>query len=284
MRFLRVGSAGAEVPAAISPATTAVRDLSSITSDIDGDFLSDWRRHEELIGSDELPDLKIEGLRLGAPIARPQAIYAIGLNYRSHAAETELELPTEPLVFSKTPNSICGPYDDVTLPPGSLKGDWEVELGVVIGAPTYRLGSVAEAEAVIAGYVAANDVTERALQFDRGGQWLKGKSFPTANPIGPYLVTPEEVPDPGSLDLLLQVNGKTKQSGNTRNLVFSVPHIIWYLSQFVKLEPGDLINTGTPDGVGFGMRPPQYLADGDLIELAIAGIGTHRNRVQIPTS
>lgn len=282
MRFLRVGVAGTEVPAALPSGATRPRDLRSITADIDGEFLNSWTKHRELIESDALPELEVANTRLGPPIARPHAIYAIGLNYRSHAAETRLELPHEPLVITKAPNSISGPTDDIVLPPGSRAGDWEVELGVVIGARAYRLPNEAAASGAIAGYVAANDVSERSWQFDRGGQWLKGKSFPSANPVGPYLVTPDEISDVDSLDLTLTVNGEIRQQGSTADLVFKVPHLVWYLSQFVQLEPGDLINTGTPDGVGFGMVPPVYLADGDLIELSITQLGGHRTRVRVP--
>lgn len=282
MRFLRVGAAGAEVPAALPAGASKPRDLSSITADIDGAFLASWTVHRELIESDELPELDVTGVRLGAPIARPHSIYAVGLNYRSHAAETKLELPSEPLVFTKAPNSISGPTDDIVLPPGSRTGDWEVELGVVIGSRAYQLNDEAAAAGVIAGYVAVNDVSERSWQFDRGGQWLKGKSFPTANPAGPYLVTPDEIGDVDALRLELKVNGETRQSGTTADLVFKVPHLVWYLSQFLQLEPGDLINTGTPDGVGFGMDPQLYLADGDVIDLSISQLGAHRSRVRIP--
>lgn len=284
MRFLRVGTPGSEIPAAIVPGNRAAYDLSSLTHDIDGEFLQGWSAHEQTIMSGALPRIDISRERLGAPITRPHAIYAIGLNYQLHADETNLSLPTEPLVFSKTPNSICGPTDDIVLPPGSETGDWEVELGVVIGQPAYRLQSIEDSSAVIAGFVAANDVSERSWQFEHGGQWLKGKSFPTANPIGPYLVTPDELDNLADLSLTLHVNGQERQNGNTADLVFSVDYIIWYLSQFVRLEPGDLINTGTPAGVGFGMSPPSYLENGDLVELFVSGLGQHRNRVRIPVS
>ncbi|MHB1615143.1 MAG: fumarylacetoacetate hydrolase family protein [Actinomycetes bacterium] len=221
---------------------------------------------------------------MGAPIARPHAIYAIGLNYADHAAEAAMELPTEPIVFSKAPNSLCGPTDDVTLPAGSLKGDWEVELGIVIGVATHGLASPDQAARCIAGYVAVNDVSERAWQIEHGGQWLKGKSFPTANPAGPWLVTPDEVDDDGSLRLRLAVNGSVKQDGTTADMVFGPYHLVWYLSQFVRLEPGDLIDTGTPAGVGMGATPPVFLADGDVMDLSITGLGEHRTVVHVPAA
>ncbi len=282
MRFVRVGPMGSEIPGVILPGEDHARDLSGITADIDGGFLSALAELRPRIEAGDLPPLERAGTRFGPPIARPHAVYAIGLNYRPHAEETQLELPTEPLVFSKAPNSLCGPEDDVVLPPGSEQGDWEVELGVVIGSPAYLLPDETAADAVVAGYVASNDVSERGWQFDRGGQWMKGKSFPTANPLGPYLVTPDEVPDPQALALTLAVDGLTRQSSNTANMVFGIRHLVWYLSQFVRLEPGDLINTGTPEGVAMGMVKPVYLTDGDEITLEIAGIGRHRNRVTIP--
>jgi len=282
MRFAKVGAKGRETPVAMIPDTDLAWDLSQITSDIDGAFLSRWRDHESTIASGSLPQIDVTDIRFGAPIARPHAVYAIGLNYLSHAAEAHMQAPSEPVVFSKAPNSICGPNDDVVLPPGATKGDWEVELGVVISSPAYRLGSESESREVIAGYLLANDVSERVWQLEHGTQWLKGKSFPTANPIGPFLATADEV-EPGALSLSLSVNGQQRQAGSTVDMIFSVEHIVWYLSQFVQLEPGDLINTGTPDGVGLGMKPPQFLNDGDVMELAITGLGSQRSRVRIPT-
>lgn len=281
MQFAKVGSPGHEIPVALIPGTHHAWDLSPLTTDIDGTFLNQWREHEASIASGSLPQIDVTGMRFGAPIARPHAIYAIGLNYRSHAAEAQMQVPTEPVVFSKAPNSLCGPNDDIVLPPGATKGDWEVELGVVLGTPAYRLKSEGEARDVIAGYVLANDVSERAWQLEHGTQWLKGKSFPTANPIGPFLVTTDEI-DPSALTLSLSVNGEQKQHGSTADMIFSVDHIVWYLSQFVQLEAGDLINTGTPDGVGMGANPPQFLYNGDLMELAITGLGSQRSLVRIP--
>jgi 2,4-didehydro-3-deoxy-L-rhamnonate hydrolase len=282
MRFLRLGEPGQERPAALIPGTATAYDISTVTDDIDGEFLRTWQSKAGIINSGDLAVLDLGEIRIGPPIARPHAVYGIALNYAEHATEAKLDIPTEPVVFSKTPNSICGPNDDVVFPPGSEKGDWEVELGVVIGVPAYQLPSVDDASAVIAGYVAANDVSERVWQLERSGQIMKGKTFPTANPIGPFLVTREEVPDPGSISLDLWVNGVRRQHGTTANLIFPVEYLVWYISQFAQLEPGDLINTGTPAGVGIGLTPPVFLKDGDVVELSVGELGTHKNRVVIP--
>jgi 2-keto-4-pentenoate hydratase/2-oxohepta-3-ene-1,7-dioic acid hydratase in catechol pathway len=289
MRLLRIGPVGHETPAVlVAGRDDLAHDLSSLTDDIDGAFLSGNFQGQIVaaIATGDLPTIELSGRRIGAPIARPHAIYAIGLNYVAHAeearADTAVDLPPEPLVFTKAPNSICGPHDDITLPPGSARGDWEVELGVVVATRCWQLTDTTAAAAAIAGYVAADDVSERDWQLERSGQWMKGKSFPTANPTGPWLVTPDEIDDPADLTLRLAVNSQLRQHGNTADLVFDPSHLIWYLSQFVQLEPGDLIDTGTPDGVGLGMRPPVFLQDGDVIELSITGLGAHRNTVRIP--
>jgi 2-keto-4-pentenoate hydratase/2-oxohepta-3-ene-1,7-dioic acid hydratase in catechol pathway len=283
MRLFRYGPAGGERPAVqVGPGVNL--DLSPITSDIDGSFLSAWQQHRRTIQSGRLDEIDIRGERVGPPIAIPGAVYGIGLNYASHAEETAMELPPDPLVFMVAPNSITGPNDDIILPPGSTAGDWEVELGVVIGRRAHLLDSPEAAREVIFGYVAANDVSERRWQMERGGQWTKGKSFPTAHPIGPYLVTADEVEPDAELDLVLTVNGESRQHGNTRDMIFPVDHIIWHVTQFAELRPGDLILTGTPDGVGFGRKPPVYLRDGDAIDLEVQGIGRHRNVVRIPAA
>jgi 2-keto-4-pentenoate hydratase/2-oxohepta-3-ene-1,7-dioic acid hydratase in catechol pathway len=282
MRFLRLGEPGRERPAALIPGTTTAFDIFGVTEDIDGEFLRTWQSKAGIIRSGNLPVIDFSETRIGPPISRPHAVYGIALNYAEHAAEANRGVAAEPVVFSKAPNSLCGPHDDVIFPPGSEKGDWEVELGVVIGAPAYRLSSVDEALAAIAGYVAANDVSEREWQLQHGDQIMKGKSFPTANPIGPFLVTADEVPDPGGVSLDLWVNGVTQQHGTTANLIFSVEHLVWYLSQFARLEPGDLINTGTPAGVGIGHVPPVFLQDGDVMELSVGELGSHKNRIVIP--
>jgi 2-keto-4-pentenoate hydratase/2-oxohepta-3-ene-1,7-dioic acid hydratase in catechol pathway len=222
------------------------------------------------------------GERVGAPVARPHQILGIGLNYRDHAAETGQPVPEEPILFTKSPNTLIGPYDDVRIPRGSTKPDWEVELGIVIGRRSSYLDSVADARAAIAGFVVVNDVSERAFQIERGGQWVKGKSAETFNPAGPWLVTPDEIDDVLALDLWLDVNGARRQTGNTRTMIFDPYVIVHYLSQFLVLEPGDLVNTGTPPGVGMGSDPPVWLRPGDVMELGIGGLGSQRQRVLGP--
>ncbi|GAA1240415.1 fumarylacetoacetate hydrolase family protein [Pseudonocardia aurantiaca] len=287
MRFARVGSIGSEVPVVLpSNGSDEAFDLRPLTPDINGAFLADngLLRSVQALEAGTLAPIKLSGQRLGSPIAQPQSIYAIGLNYRDHAAETGMDLPTEPLVFHKSPNSISGPNDDILFPPGTEKGDWEVELGVVIGRRAVHLRDVQAAESVIAGYLTLNDVSERTLQFDRGGQWTKGKSYPTWNPAGPYLVTPEGIPNINSVSLTLRVNGETMQHGTTADMVFDPASIVCYLSQFLRLEPGDLINTGTPAGVGLGMLPPRFLHDGDVIDVEVGQLGRQRSRVCIPAA
>jgi 2,4-didehydro-3-deoxy-L-rhamnonate hydrolase len=223
--------------------------------------------------SDVLPLIKNwEGLRLGAPIDRPSKIVCIGLNYAQHAAESGMAIPTEPIVFFKSTTAICGPNDPVVLPPGSEKTDWEVELSIIIGK---KASYVAEADAMnyVAGYTIHNDYSERAYQLERGGQWVKGKSCDTFAPLGPYLVTVDEVPDPHNLHLWLQVNGEMLQNSNTNDMIFKIPYIISYLSHFMTLLPGDVISTGTPFGVGLGLNPPRYLKAGDVVTLGIEGLG-----------
>ncbi len=222
----------------------------------------------------------LDGLRIGAPIARPHQILCIGLNYSDHAAETGQAAPEEPIVFTKSPNTLIGPRDDVLIPRGSVKTDWEVELGVVIGTRCRYLEDETAAAAAIAGYVVVNDVSERAFQLERGGQWSKGKSAETFNPCGPYLVTPDEVADVLALPMWLDVNGVRRQDGSTATMLFSPTFVVHYLSQFMVLEPGDLINTGTPPGVGMGQRPPVYLEPGDVMELGIEGLGSQRQVVR----
>ena len=222
------------------------------------------------------------GERIGAPIARPHQILCIGLNYSDHAAETGQQVPAEPILFTKSPNTLIGLNDDVRIPRGSTKLDWEVELGIVIGKRTSYLNSVDEARAAIAGFVVVNDVSERAFQIERGGQWSKGKSAETFNPAGPWLVTPDELDDVLNLGMWLDVNGVRRQTGSTSTMVFDPYFIVHYLSQFLVLEPGDLINSGTPPGVGMGFTPPIWLQAGDLIELGIDGLGAQRQSVIAP--
>lgn len=278
MKFARLGAPGSEIPVLVEG--DRYLDLRPVTSDVDGAFLSsDFRarvaaaREAGLLS--ELDDAA--SLRIGAPIARPSAVICIGQNYAAHARESGAEPPTVPIMFLKTPNTIVGPNDDVTIPRGSTKTDWEVELGVVIGARAAYLDSPEKADAHIAGYVVANDVSERAFQMQvSGGQWSKGKIAFGFNPTGPWLVTPDEV-DPQNLRLRSWVGGEPRQDSNTNDMIFDVRTIVHHLSQYVTLEPGDLILTGTPQGVAFGGRFP-YLTDGDIVDIEIEGLGHQRQR------
>jgi 2,4-diketo-3-deoxy-L-fuconate hydrolase len=225
--------------------------------------------------ADQLPDVPAN-VRLGAPISRPGKVICIGLNYSDHAAESGMDVPKEPIVFMKASNTVVGPYDDILIPRGSTKTDWEVELGLVIGEEARYLNSPADALKHIAGYCVSHDVSERAFQLERGGQWTKGKSCDTFNPLGPWVVTLDEIADPHNLAMTLDVNGQRMQTGNTRTMVFPAAELVHYLSQFMTLEPGDLISTGTPPGVGLGMKPPRYLKHGDVVELSIEGLGRQR--------
>lgn len=277
MKLLRFGNKGAERPAVLD-ATGAVRDVSSLVADFTPETISPaLLRILQSADIATLPEVP-ENTRIGAPLARTGHFIAIGLNYADHAAETGAPIPQEPIVFSKAPSALSGPYDDVLLPKGSVKTDWEVELAVVIGE---RCDYVDEGEALsrIFGYAVCNDVSEREYQAERGGQWIKGKSAPTFGPLGPWIVTPDEITDPQALDMFLDVNGERMQTGNTRTMIFSVAHIISYLSQFMVLEPGDVIATGTPPGVGLGRKPPLFLMAGDEMHLGIAGLGEQRQKV-----
>ncbi|MCS3843135.1 fumarylacetoacetate hydrolase family protein [Microbacterium sp. AK031] len=276
MKFARLGAPGSEIPVLVDGGRHL--DLRSVTSDVDGDFLStDFRaRVDAARAADELPALEgAEDLRIGAPIARPSAVICIGMNYAAHAAESGSEPPKIPIIFLKTPNTVVGPNDDVTIPRGSEKTDWEVELGIVIGARAAYLDSPDDADAHIAGYVVANDVSERAFQIEvSGGQWSKGKIAPGFNPTGPWLVTPDEV-DASDLNLKSFVNGEPRQDSNTSDMIFDVRTIVHHLSQYVTLEPGDLILTGTPQGVALAGKYP-YLKAGDVVEISIEGLGRQR--------
>jgi 2,4-diketo-3-deoxy-L-fuconate hydrolase len=286
MHLMRIGAAGSEKPIARLDDEHYV-DLSDVVIDFD----------ERFFGSGMLADLPVivaerqaagqviafAGERVGAPFARPHQILCIGLNYRDHAAETGAEVPTEPILFTKSPNTLIGPNDDVRIPRGSTKPDWEVELGIVIGRRASYLESVDDAREAIAGFCVVNDVSERAFQIERGGQWSKGKSAETFNPAGPWLVTPDEISDVLDLDMRLDVSGVRRQTGSTSTMVFDPYFIVHYLSQFMVLEPGDLINTGTPPGVGMGLTPPVWLQPGDVMELEISGLGVQRQTVVAPS-
>ncbi|WP_184918120.1 fumarylacetoacetate hydrolase family protein [Saccharothrix ecbatanensis] len=280
MILLRVGAVGAERPAVLDE-SGAVRDVSGVVSDIDGGlFAGDGLdRIRTALAGGALPVVD-PGERIGPPVARPGKVVCIGLNYSDHAAETGAPLPAEPVVFFKAPNTVVGPNDRVLVPRASVKTDWEVELAVVIGRTARYLESHAEAMACVAGYAISNDVSEREFQLERGGQWDKGKSCETFNPLGPWLVTADEVPDPQALGLRLWVNGTPRQNGKTSDMVFGVAEIVRYLSQFMVLEPGDVINTGTPAGVALGLPDPKpYLREGDVVEVEIDGLGKQRQEV-----
>jgi 2-keto-4-pentenoate hydratase/2-oxohepta-3-ene-1,7-dioic acid hydratase in catechol pathway len=285
MYLMRIGAPGAETPAARVDDETYI-DLSDVVQDFDEGFFGAEGVErirpvvEERIAAGQTSAL--EGRRIGAPIARPHQILAIGLNYSDHAAETGATVPDEPILFTKSPNSLIGPNDEVRIPRGSRKTDWEVELGIVIGRRTSYLDSVEQAADHIAGWCVTNDVSEREFQAERSGQWSKGKSAETFNPCGPWLVTPDEVADVRSLDMWLDVNGQRRQTGSTSTMIFDPFFIVHYLSQFLVMEPGDLINTGTPPGVGMGYDPPVFLAAGDVMELGVEGLGSQRQVVVGP--
>ncbi|GAA4980441.1 2-keto-4-pentenoate hydratase/2-oxohepta-3-ene-1,7-dioic acid hydratase in catechol pathway [Nonomuraea thailandensis] len=278
MKLLRVGPVGQERPVVMDDAGN-LRDIGE--PEIDGAFLASGgvARVREALERGDLPVVESEGLRIGAPIARPGKIVCIGLNFSDHAAESGAAVPAEPVVFMKAANTMVGPYDEVLVPRGSVKTDWEVELAIVIGQEARYLGSREEALGVVAGYAISNDVSEREFQLERGGQWDKGKSCETFNPMGPWLVTADEVGDPQNLAMRLWVNGELRQDGDTKNMIFDVAEVVRYLSQFMVLEPGDVINTGTPAGVAMGMPGQPYLRAGDVVELEIEGLGRQRQTV-----
>jgi len=277
MKLLRVGPVGQEKPACLD-ATGVIRDLTGVTADFEGEGVS-LDALEALEGVDLSALPAVEGKpRIGAAVARVETFYAIGLNYAQHAAEAGMEPPKEPILFNKSASCLAGPNDVLTLPKGSEKSDWEVELGVVIGKRAQNV-SVEEALSYVAGYCVINDVSERAYQIERGGQWTKGKSAPGFGPVGPYLVTADEVPDPQALGLRLSLNGEMVQNNFTSDMIFSVAEIIAHMSEFMALVPGDVIATGTPEGVGMGMKPQRFLRVGDVMELEIDGLGRQRTEV-----
>lgn len=279
MKLLRFGSLGQERPGFLDQAGL-VRDLSGIVADIDGAALApDSLARLAALDPSILPI--VEPTRLGSCVARPGKFICIGLNYADHAAETNAAIPDEPIIFSKATSAVCGPNDDIIQPRGSTKLDWEVELAIVIGSEC-RYVSEAEGQAAIAGYCVCNDVSERAFQIDRGGTWDKGKGCDTFGPIGPWMVTADEVGDPHDLAMWLEVNGRRYQDGSTTTMIFRPAHLVAYVSQFMSLQPGDIISTGTPPGVGMGQRPPVYLTVGDVVRLGIAGLGEQQQTVVSP--
>jgi 2-keto-4-pentenoate hydratase/2-oxohepta-3-ene-1,7-dioic acid hydratase in catechol pathway len=274
MKLLRYGSEGAEKPGLLA-ADGSIRDLSGVAGDIAGATLRD-EGLARLAGLDAslLPEVD-PSVRLGPCVGGIGKVICIGLNYSDHAAETGAEVPPEPIIFMKATSAVCGPNDPVFIPRGSEKTDWEVELGVVVGKRA-KYVSEADAAGYIAGYCVVNDVSERAFQIERSGQWTKGKSADHFNPLGPWLVTRDEVADPQALPMWLTLNGETVQDGSTATMVYGATFLISYLSQFMSLQPGDVISTGTPPGVGMGMKPPRFLKAGDVIALGIEGLGEQR--------
>lgn len=277
MKLLRHGPAGAERPGLVWTDGT-LRDLSGVVPDLAGEVLTDegLAKLRDLDGA-SLP-VVAEGTRLGPCVAGTTKFVCIGLNYSDHAAETGAQVPPEPIIFMKANSAICGPNDPIIIPRGSVKTDWEVELAIIIGK---KAKYVSEAEALdhVAGYAVANDVSERAFQSERSGQWTKGKSCDNFGQLGPWLVTRDEVADPQNLPLWLSVNGEKMQNGTTGTMVYGVAYLVSYLSQFMTLHPGDVISTGTPPGVGLGMKPPRFLKPGDVVELGVEGLGQQRQEV-----
>jgi 2,4-diketo-3-deoxy-L-fuconate hydrolase len=278
MKLVRYGKAGKEKPGVLDE-KGRIRDCSEYVDDFAGHDLAPkhLKKIARALKNDELPVVRGQK-RIGPCVVRPVNFIAVGLNYADHAAEANMPIPNEPILFNKAPNCIVGPNDDIVQPKASTRLDWEVELGVVIGK---RASYVDEAEALdhVAGYCLANDVSEREFQLERGGNWMKGKSAPTFGPLGPWLVTADEIADPQAIDLWLDVNGARMQSGSTSTMVFPVKRLVAYISQFVTLEPGDVIVTGTPPGVGSGRKPPVYLKPGDTVRLGGAGLGEQAARI-----
>ena len=277
IKLMRIGEAGAERPVLSAGGETF--DLRPLTADIDGPFLASGglERARAAHAAGELTPVETAGERIGPPVARPGAVLCIGQNYAAHAAESGAEPPGEPILFHKSPNTVVGAFDDILIPRGSRQTDWEVELGVVIGRTARYLDSPAQAREHVAGYVLANDVSERSFQLGRpGGQWSKGKSCETFNPLGPWLLPAVDIADPQALRLASTVNGEVRQDSTTADMIFTVDEIVWHLSQYLVLEPGDLINTGTPEGVALSGRFP-YLSAGDVVGTEITGLGAQRN-------
>ena len=281
MRLMRVGPVGGEQPV-VQLETGESFDLTPVTADIDGSFLGRGgiRSVSEALAANRLPSIDITGLRIGPPLRRPGKIVCVGLNYRAHAAETGAAVPDEPVLFMKAANTVVGPHDTVLIPPNSSKTDWEVELAVIISSECRYLRSEESAKEKIAGYAISNDVSEREFQLERGGQWDKGKSCETFNPFGPWLVSADAIHDAQALPLRLWVNGQLRQNSTTADMIFGVYHIVWYVSQFMVLEPGDIINTGTPAGVALALPGQPYLIAGDEVALEIDGLGRQQQQFE----
>jgi len=277
MKLLRVGKVGEEKPAVLDD-NGLIRDLSEHVSEIDSAFLGN--NGFEQVAKLDLESLPVidENQRIGQPVSHVGKFICVGLNYADHAAESGMDVPSEPVLFMKATSSVMGPNDTVYMPPKSVKSDWEVELGVVIGKEA-KYVSEADAMDHIAGYCVVNDLSEREYQIEKEGQWCKGKGCDTFGPIGPYLVTTDEVEDYDQLGIWLELNGKRVQDGSTSTMVYKVPFLVHYISQFMSLQPGDIISTGTPPGVGFGMNPPSYLKEGDVMRLGIDGMGVQQQTV-----
>ncbi|HKT41044.1 MAG TPA: fumarylacetoacetate hydrolase family protein [Rhodanobacteraceae bacterium] len=277
MKLVRWGDAGGERPGLLD-AQGALRDLSQVVDDVAGDALTSTGIAKLCTLDPERLPVIANHPRLGAPVGRVGKIICVGLNYADHAAESGQAVPEQPVIFMKATSAIIGAFDDVVIPPGSEKTDWEVELGVVIGDAARGVSREAALDHV-AGYLIVNDVSERAFQFDHGGQWVKGKGCDTFAPLGPWLVTRDEIPDPQNVSMWLEVNGHRYQDGNTRTMIFDVATLVSHISRYMALLPGDVISTGTPPGVGLGQKPPVYLKAGDVMELGIEGLGAQRQRV-----
>jgi 2-keto-4-pentenoate hydratase/2-oxohepta-3-ene-1,7-dioic acid hydratase in catechol pathway len=282
MKLVRFGASGSERPGLLAP-DGSVRDCSAHVADYDHHFFSEngLERLRELAADPGQLPVVPPGERLGSPVARPRKLLAIGLNYSDHARETNAPIPTEPILFMKATSALCGPNDPILIPRGSTKTDWEVELAIVIGRDARYLASPEAARSSIAGFCAANDVSERSFQLERGGQWSKGKSSDHFFPLGPWLVTADSLVDPQQLGMTLDVNGVRRQTGHTSTMIFDVWQIVHYLSQFLTLEAGDVITTGTPPGVGMARKPPEFLRPGDIVRLAIDGLGAQECRCEL---
>lgn len=278
MKLLRFGPVGAEKPG-LMDGEGRIRDLSAIIPDIGGDVLSkEGLSRLAQLKTDDLPVVD-SGVRIGSCIARPGNFIAVGLNYSDHAKEANLPVPKEPILFNKAPSSISGPDDDVLLPDDAVRTDWEIELAFVMGRDAYRIDEVDALDAV-AGYCICNDISERGWQTERGGQWMKGKSGPGFGPLGPWLVTADEIDDPQALEMKLSLNSQTMQTGSTATMIFSVAELVAYISRFMKLERGDVISTGTPPGIGMARTPSIFLKPGDMMELEITGLGVQRQNLK----